>query len=245
MKDDRTQFEKDKEKRILRHKSNKIIRELADKFLAESMVSGYPYNWHWFGVPLIQYPEDAIMASEIVFKVKPRAIIETGTARGGSAIFYASLLKLLNGGRVISVDIDVRPHNRDTIEKHSLGSMVKLVEGSSSDKNTFMKVKKLIGNLKPVLVALDSSHAEDHVLKELNLYSKLVTKGSYIIVCDTFIKKLPRHAYPADRPWDSTHNPYTAIQKFLRKNKEFEIDKIYDAKATISGSPSGFLKKIR
>lgn len=245
MKDDRKQFEKDKKLRILDEKRNSKVKKIADEFLAESMTAGYPYNWNWFGVPIIQYPEDVIMMAEIVFDTKPEIIVETGTARGGSAIFYASILKLVGGKKVISVDVDIRAHNRDTVEKHPLSSMVKLVQGSSTDESTFKKVQGLVGKAKSVMISLDSSHAEAHVLKELELYSTLVTKGCYIIICDTFIKKLPRSSYPADRPWDNKRNPYTAIQLFLKNHKNFQIDPIYDAKATISGSPSGFLKRVR
>lgn len=245
MKDDRKQFEEDKKKRIFEINKNKKLRGLSDQFLSEALSSGYPYNFSWFGVPLIQFPEDALMASEIVFNVKPKVIIDSGTARGGSAIFYASLLKLIGGHSVISIDIDIRPHNRDTVEKHPFGSMIKLVQGSSSDKNTFDKVKKLVGKRNPVVVALDSSHEESHVLRELELYSQLLSKGGYIMIFDTFIRKLPRSAYPADRPWDASHNPWTAIKKFLKTHKEFEVDELYNAKAMVSSAPMGFLKKVK
>lgn len=248
MKDDRKAFERERIIRIREQGKNKELIRRADAFIVSASQAKYTYNFTWFGVPIFQHPEDIIALQEIIFRVKPEVIVDVGTARGGTAIFYASLLKLIGGGRVISVDIDIRVHNRDTIRRHPLARLVDLVEGSSTDPTTVAKVKRLIRGKKPVLISLDSLHSGTHVAGELALYSKLVTRGSYLVVCDTVLKKLPRSTYPKDhatRPWSEKDNPGTAVDKFLRKNKRFIVDTDIDHKLLISCAAGGYLKRVR
>ena len=248
MKDDRKKFERQKFLRIRQQGKNKKLIRCADDFLIEASRAKYTYNFSWLGVPIFQHPEDLVAVQEIIFRVRPKVIVDIGTARGGSALFYASLLKLGSGGRVISVDIDIRPHNRDTIEKHPLGARVELIEGSSTDPATFMRVKKSIGRESPVLIALDSLHTGDHVLAELALYSALITKGSYLVVFDTILNKLPRETYPLDhaaRPWGPDNNPATAVKKFLAAHRNFVCDAAIDHQLLVSAAPGGYLKRIR
>ncbi len=248
MQDDRKKFEREKAIRIQAQGRNKALWQRADAFVVEASRAKYCYNFSWLGVPIFQHPEDLAALQEIVWKVKPRVIVDVGTARGGSAIFFASLLRLTGGGRVISIDIDVRPHNRDTVVRHPLGGAVELIEGSSTDPATFAKVKKRIGRSSPVLVSIDSLHTEAHVLAELDLYSTLVGKGSYIVVFDTVLKKLPRSTYPTDhanRPWSQRANPGTAVAKFLKKNRDFVADAAIDSRILISAAPGGYLKRVK
>ncbi len=247
MKDDRKEFEKEKYARIRAQGRNKRLVYRADAFLIEASRAKYVYNFNWLGVPIFQHPEDIVALQEIIFRVRPVVIVDVGVARGGSAIFYASLLKLLGSGTVIGVDIDIRPHNRDTIEKHPLGKSVKLIEGSSIDEAIFAKIKKTIAGKRPVLVTLDSLHTEGHVFRELELYSTLVTKGSYIVALDTVLKKLPRSTYPKDhanRPWDQHNNAGTAVQKFLKTHRNFAADADIDSQLLVSAAPGGYLKRV-
>ena len=224
---------------------DKSLNKLSKKFINDSSKYEYSYHFSWLGLPIIQFPQDIIAMQEIIWKVKPDVIIETGIARGGSLIFYASMLKLLeNNGIVIGVDIDIRTHNKKSIEKHPFYNKIKLIEGSSIDSKTILNVKKLIKNKKKVLVVLDSNHSHEHVLQELHLYSPLVRKGSYIIVFDSIVEDMPS-SFITNRPWSKGNNPKTAVWEFLKNNKKFKIDKDIENKLLISMAPDGYLKCIK
>jgi cephalosporin hydroxylase len=137
----------------------------------------YPYLWSWMGVPIVQLPADVMVTQEVIWATKPDVIIETGVARGGSVLFMASLLELIGKGKVIGIDIDIRPHNRDTVERHPMAKRVVLIEGPSTDPATLAKAKAEITAGASVMVVLDSDHGRDHVLAELRNYGPLVTKG--------------------------------------------------------------------
>lgn len=230
--------------RIKDYPENASLTRAARQFMKESMKAKYSYNFSWMGRMLIQYPEDVLAMQEIIWKTKPDLIIETGTAHGGSAVFYASMLKLLGRGNVISIDINVYPENKEDLANHPLSRLITLIEGSSINPQTIAKVKRLARRKKKVLVALDSLHSHQHVLRELELYSPLVTKGSYLVVFDTFVEDMPRHSYP-DRPWDKGGNPKTAVWEFLKKNGAFRIDENLQKKLLITGCPDGYLKRIK
>jgi cephalosporin hydroxylase len=184
---------------------------------------------------------------ELIWKIKPDLIIETGIARGGSLIFSASMLQLIGKGSVVGVDIDIRKHNRIEIEKHSMFKRIKMIEGSSIDQNVVKKVYQLAKNKKQILLILDSNHSHEHVLKELELYSSLVTKNSYIIVFDTVIEDISTSQTTSHqkRPWGKGDNPKTAVKSFLKSNNRFIIDKEIENKIMITVAPSGFLKCIK
>jgi len=226
------------------YSKNALLTRAAAKFMEESMHAKYSYNFSWMGRMLIQYPEDILVMQEIIWETKPDLIIETGTAHGGSAVFYASMLKLLGRGHVVSIDVNVYPENRKDLASHPLSRFITLIEGSSVDPKTIAVVKHLAQSKKKILVALDSMHSHKHVLRELELYSPLVTKGSYIVVFDTFVEDMPLHSYP-DRPWDKGSNPKTAVWEFLKKNKTFTIDEDLQKKLLITGCPDGYLKRIK
>jgi len=200
----------------------------------------YAYHFKWLGIPIIQLPPDIIALQEIIWKTKPDLIVETGVARGGSMILYASLLELIGGnGRVVGVDIDIRAPNRRAIETHKLAKRITLIEGSSTDERTARKVHALARGRKRVLVILDSNHTHEHVARELELYSPLVKKGGYLLVFDTVIERMPA-GYFANRPWDHGNNPMTAVRQFLRRNGRFVEDPEM-AKLLISAAPGGYL----
>ena len=238
------EFEKRNTEFIKLMSKDKKFKEKTKNWSEHSWKYEYLYHFRWLGLPIIQFPQDIIAIQELIWKVKPDLIIETGIARGGSIIFSASILELLGKGQVIGIDIDIRKHNRKEIEKHPLKKRIIMLEGSSLDEDILKKVKKLAQNKKRVLLFLDSFHTHEHVLKELELYSPLIKKGGYIIVFDTMIEFMPKGSFP-NRPWGKGNNPHTAVKQFLRHNKRFKIDKKVEEKLLITSCPDGFLKCVR
>lgn len=205
----------------------------------------YEYMFDWLGLPIIRVPQDNQAVQELIWRVKPEAIVETGVARGGSLMLSASMLQLLGGsGLVVGVDIDIRPHNREAIERHPLANRITLVQGSSVERATFEKVITALGTRQRVMVFLDSNHTHEHVLAELRLYAPLVRAGSYLVVFDTAVDDMPA-GYYGDRPWGPGNNPRTAVRAFLSENDRFEIDQTMNAKLILSCNPDGYLKCIR
>jgi len=181
----------------------------------------YQYTFSWMGRPVIQLPEDMIRMQEAIFQIKPDVIIETGVAHGGSLIFYSSLCKAMEKGRVIGIDIEIRPHNRAAIEAHPLSDRITLIEGSSTAPEVVAQVKSLVKPGETVLVILDSNHTYAHVADELEAYADLVTPGSYIVATDGIMYDLadvPR----ATAAW-ATDNPTWAARDFAAKHPEFVI----------------------
>ena len=169
----------------------------------------YSYHFKWLGRPVIQYPQDLLAAQELIWDTKPDLIVETGIARGGSLIFYASLLELLGGdGQVVGVDIDIREHNRVEIEKHPMFKRITMIEGSSIAPEVVAKVQRLAQDKKRIMLVLDSNHTHDHVLEELKLYSPLVGRGMYLIVCDTVVEFMRPEALK-EKPWGAGQQPPT------------------------------------
>ncbi|MEW5802909.1 MAG: CmcI family methyltransferase [bacterium] len=208
----------------------------------------YVYSFTWFGRPIIQLPEDLIRIQEIIFSTKPDVIIETGIAHGGSLIFYASLCKAMDKGRVIGVDIEIRPHNRKAIESHPLFPFITLIEGDSVDTAVVNEIK---GQIKPgekVLVLLDSRHDKEHVLAELDSYASLVTVGSYIVVMDGIMEQLT--GAPRTQPDWLRNNPKRAAIEFIEKNPCFTMEEpqflFNEGSITerITYWPGGFIRRI-
>ena len=148
-------------------------------------------------------------------------------------------------GKVVGIDIDIRPHNKKAIFAHPLSDKITMLEGSSIDKNIIKKVYTIAKNKKRVLVCLDSNHTHDHVLAELRAYAPLVNIGSYCMVGDTGEEELPSDVIPKNRPWGKGNNPGTAVWEFLKENKNFKIDEYVDSKLVLTGSPNGYLKRIK
>ncbi len=242
MSDPIKQFEQERVERIAANALNEDLKKSADAFNSASNKAQYSYNFSWMGRPIIQYPQDIIAMQEVIWKVKPDLIIETGIAHGGSIIYYASILELIGGGEVLGIDIDIRAHNKVEIEKHPMYKRIKMIEGSSISEETLAKTKEIAKNKKNIMVLLDSNHTHEHVLAELEMYSPLVTKGSYLVVFDTIVENLPNYYLP-NRPWEKGDNPMTAVEAFLAKNNEFEVDEEMDNKLLISVAPKGYLKR--
>lgn len=224
---------------------NKDLQNSGLNFLIDSCNYQYPYNFDWLGLPIIQFPQDMVAMQELIWKTKPDIIIETGVARGGSLILSASILHLLNGnGRVVGIDIDIRPHNREAIESHPLAFRINLIQGSSIDQSVVDQVKKHVKPEHRVMVILDSNHTHNHVLEELRLYSDLTTKDCYLVVMDTVVDDMPKDYFP-DRPWGKGNNPKTAVHEFLKTNDRFEIDESIHNKLLITVAPDGYLKCVK
>ncbi len=244
------QFRLDIVERAISYQKNGGLQKAKQNFHDELVKAKYSYNFFWLGVPIIKEPQDLQALQEIIWEVKPDLIIETGIAWGGSIIFSASMLTLLEvcgqikNGRVIGIDIEIRPHNKKVILAHALSKKITMFEGSSIDKEIIRKVIKLARTKKKVLVCLDSNHTHNHVLAELRAYAPLVSIGSYCIVGDTGIEDLPVGT-TSDRPWGKGNNPKTAVWEFLRENNNFKIDKIITSKLILTGSPDGYLKRIK
>ncbi len=182
----------------------------------------YVYSFSWFGRPLIQLPDDVLRIQEVIWSIKPDVIIETGVAHGGSLVFYASLLKAMGHGRVVGVDIEIRPHNRTAIETHLLAPLITLIEGNAIAGDVVAKVKAQVSSGDKVLILLDSKHTRDHVLEELRLYGPMVSVDSYIVATDglmEFVAGAPR----SESDW-ATNNPRQAALDFVRENKNFAIE---------------------
>lgn len=232
------------------------LKNSASQFFTESVKGRYSYNFDWLSRPIIQYPQDIVATQEIIWKVKPDLIIETGIAHGGSLVLSSSLLALLDYNdasedgkmldprnpkrKVIGVDIDIRKHNRDALENHPMRNRMELIEGSSISSDIVNKVHELAKGYDNIMVFLDSNHTHNHVLAELNAYSSLVSKGSYCVVYDTVIEDLP---VDPKRPWGPGNSPKSALYEYLKKDDSFEIDKSIQDRLLITVAPDGYLLK--
>lgn len=208
----------------------------------------HTYLFDWFGIPIIQFPNDVITLQELIYKIRPKYIIECGIAHGGMLIFYASILKLLNikKSRIIGIDIKIRPVNKKKIINSGFYKNIDLFEESSASEKLVKKLKKKYKFKKNIrkLVILDSNHTKNHVLNELNLYSKILHKGDYIIVMDTIIEFI-NPKFNRYKEYKKGNSPYNAVNLFLKNNKEFKIDSYYENKSFLTNIRNGFLKKIK
>lgn len=254
-----SEFNSEIKERIKKFESDQLLKESAHDFLYRSAKQKYPYNFHWMERPIIQYPQDIVAMQELIWSVKPDLILECGIAHGGSLIFNASILALIDmceaikkgevfnptksHRKVLGIDIDIRPHNLTAIQSHPMSSHIEMIEGSSISKDIIYRVRDFAQNYNRVLVCLDSNHTHDHVRDELDAYADLTSKDSYCVVFDTLIEDMPSDTYP-DRPWGKGNNPKTAVRDFLKSHPEFAIDKSIASKYLITVAHDGFLKRI-
>jgi cephalosporin hydroxylase len=252
-------FQSEVKRRIESIAQDQKLENAANDFLLASAAQKYSYNFSWQSRPIIQYPQDMIAMQELIWEVKPDLIIETGIAHGGSLIFSASMLALLDmteaiesgevlnpilsRRKVIGLDIDIRPHNRAAIESHSMASRIQMIEGSSIDPQIVTQVRSIAKSYSRVLVCLDSNHTHDHVLAELNAYAPLTSIGSYCVVFDTVVEDMPKSLF-MDRPWGPGNNPKTAVWAYLKDHSEFQIDHSIQNKLLVTVAPDGYLKKV-
>lgn len=216
-----------------------MLSNLWIKVAAEFKVN---YELKWLGRPIIQFGSDMIMLQELIWEVKPDIFIETGIAHGGSLIYTASLFEMIGNGRVIGIDIDIREHNKVAILAHPMFKRISMIEGSSVADSTILALEKQLESGKKIMVMLDSNHSREHVLNEINLYSKYIPVGSYLIVQDgaqKWVADIPR----GKAEW-MDDNPLNAIDDFLKVNSDFVVDETY-TRLGITQSPKGFLKRIK
>jgi len=239
-----TEFEERNRAAIKSMATDTELSSATQEWFNKSYRHEYSYHFKWMGLPIIQYPQDIVALQELVWELRPDAIVETGIARGGSLILYSSLFEMMGtDGLVVGVDIDIREPNRQAIEQHPLSERIEMIEGSSVDEDVIRQVAAAIAGRESVLVVLDSNHTHEHVLAELELYSQFVTRGSYLIVFDTVVEHMPEGSYP-DRPWGKGNNPMSAAKEFLSRNQGFEVDHAITDKLLITAAPGGYLKRV-
>lgn len=223
---------------------------VSDAWLRAGWWVKHIYTFTWMGRPVVQLPEDLVRLQELIFRVQPDVIVEMGVAHGGGLVFYASLCKARGRGRVIGVDVEIRPHNRKAIEAHPLFPYITLIEGDSVDPEIVERVKASIQPGETVMVMLDSNHAKAHVARELRAYAPLVTPGSWIVVMDGYIMELvaggPRTT--PEWPWN---NPNRAAAEFLQENPDFVLDEpefLFNESPLAKGVSyyrGGYLRRVR
>jgi len=205
----------------------------------------YTYNFTWMGRPIIQLPQDIVAMQELIFRIQPKVIVETGIAHGGSLVLYASMLELLGGDReIIGVDVDIRAHNRAELDAHPMRKRIHLIQGSSTAPEIVKQVEDRVAGRGPVMVCLDSNHTHEHVRGELNAYAPMVTTGSYLVVFDTLIEEFPDECF-TNRPWKKGNSPRSAVRAFIAENDRFEVDADIDAKLLITACPGGWLRCVK
>jgi cephalosporin hydroxylase len=265
------EFNKFVAKNIENLKLDQDLREFSNLWVMKALRHSYAHNLTWLGRPVIQIPQDIYAIQELIWRIKPDLIIETGIAHGGSLVLSASILAMIelaeayedkklldprnSSRKVLGIDVDIRKHNRDLIEKHPLNGYIDMVEGSSVDKDVIKFVTETSKKYKNIMVMLDSNHTHEHVLLELKAYAPLVSIGSYCVVWDSSIEDLPE-GFLRDRPWNKGSNPKTALFEFLNQLRSkpikvseteflnFEIDKNIESKIMITAAIDGFLRRI-
>ena len=269
--DAREQFERECRGNIATQGSDRLLKDRAFQWFQDSLKYKYSYNFSALGRPIIQYPQDMVAMQELIWRVRPDLVVETGIAHGGSLILSASMLALLDycdavesgqvldpkvtHRRVLGIDIDIRQHNREAIEAHPMSHRIDMIQGSSIAPEVIAQVQQIAKGHQRVLVILDSNHTHDHVLAELEAYAPLTSPGSYCIVFDTVVEDLPDAMFP-DRPWGKGNNPKTATWEYLRRLEKdgrtaadgkplaFEIDGALENKLLITVAPDGYLRRV-
>lgn len=244
-----------RDEQVAAMKGDAHLSALSIEWFLRATDHGYSYHFDVLGRPIIQFPQDIVAINEIIWKVRPEVVIETGIARGGSVVNTAAQLALLDLSetkpgtplaakrKVLAIDIEIRRENRAALDDHFLSPWFDLIEGSSTAEETVRLIQSRIPRNSAVLVMLDSNHTSTHVLDELNAYAPLVTPGSYCVVYDTVIEDMPQ-GYFADRPWDVGDNPATAVKSFLQDRTDFVVDESITDKLLVSVAPRGYLRRI-
>lgn len=252
------QFTQERTERLDAYTADIDFQQLSRQWLQKSMADKYVYNFDWLGRPIIQYPQDMWAVQDLIWRVRPDLVIETGIAHGGSLVLSASMLAMLDmcdaieagatldprqsRRKVLGLDVDIRAHNRAAIEAHPMASRIQMIQGSSIAPEVVQQVREVAQGYGRVLVFLDSMHTHEHVLAELDAYAPLVSSGSYCVVFDTFVDDMPPGFF-ADRPWDVGNNPKTAVRQWLPAHPEFEVDTAMEQRLQVTVAPQGFLRR--
>jgi cephalosporin hydroxylase len=222
--------------------------ELRNKSIQLTIASNefhYGYQWEWCGVPIIRHPDDIVLQQEIMWKLKPKHVIETGVARGGSLVLSASLMEMVgNHSKVLGLDIQILPHATEALDSWIVSGRVQLVECDSASLIAINAVKDFLGGTQEqVLLILDSNHSHAHVLGELQALAPMLPIGSVVIVADTIVDEMPSDYY-LDRPWGPGNNPLTAVKAFLDANPEFQIDERWSRRSLMGECRDGILIRV-
>jgi cephalosporin hydroxylase len=242
--DDRAQFERERRDAAERMAADRALTQAALEVNVAADAHDWSYQWSWLGLPVIQMPPDIVVMQEVIWETRPQLVIETGIARGGSLVLYASILELIGEGEVLGIDLDIRAHNREAIEAHPLARRIRMVESSSLDEAVLAEVRGAADAVERVMVVLDSDHTHDHVLAELRAYAGLVTVGQFLVVADTFVEDIPVQEHRR-RAWGPGDNPATALRAWLDETEGFEPDPFVNAKLLLTASPGGYLRRVR
>ena len=218
---------------------NTTIKKLKKKLYIETDKLNFSYTHSWLGEPILQTPDDIITQQEIIYKTKPEIIIETGVCWGGSILFYDMLSKIIPIKKIIGIDTFIPEQLKNRLKKRCDNKLI-LIQEDSTSETLIEKLKKTLKNYKSFYIHLDSNHTHEHVLKELNLYSQFLKKDNYIIADDTIVNQIPNQSY-RPRPWNKDANPMTAVNEFLKNNKNFKIDHELNYNHLISSSPGGYI----
>jgi len=265
------EFNREVESNIRQLGEDEKLKQMTLSWIAAANHYKYTYNFSHLGRPIIQFPQDMVAMQEIIWRVKPDLIIETGIAHGGSLIMSASMLAMLDyceaveagamldpckaRRRVLGIDIDIRAHNRAAIEAHPMSHRIDMIQGSAVAPDIISQVHDFAKRYERILIFLDSNHTHEHVLAELEAYAPLTGMESYCCVFDTLIEDMPDDMFP-DRPWGRGNNPKTAVREYLRlladegrtavdgKTLHFEIDRKIEHKLLITVAPQGYLKRV-
>ena len=265
------EFQKRNQELIARGAADITFLRLTRQWFELANSYEYSYHYTWLSRPIIQYPQDIVAVQELIWKVRPDLIIETGIAHGGSLIMSASMLAMLDyceaaetgqplnpqatRRKVLGIDIDIRPHNRSAIESHPMSHHIDMIQGSSIDPDIVAQVHRYAENHSSILVMLDSNHTHEHVLAELEAYAPLTSKDSYCIAFDTVVEDMPENNFP-DRPWGKGNNPKTAVREYLRRLQDdgrmatdgtplaFTTDENISNKLLITVAPDGYLRRL-
>ena len=241
----RKKFELQRRKYLTSVGKSKKLKLYSQKFNEAAVNLSYVYLWDWLGEPILQSPSDIMIIQEKLFEIQPDILVETGVAWGGSILFYATILDSINKCKVLGIDLNLDKKIINKLKKSKFSKRIKLIKNNSVDIKIDEILKKEIKKKKKIMVILDSNHTHEHVLNELNFYSQYITKGSYLIVCDTILNFVGGKIKGRKRPWNSKKNPMSAVNYFLKENKNFQIDKNIDKKLFFSNNQSGYIKKIR
>lgn len=241
----REEFEK---LRLESAKNMAMDREL-EKDALNVLIKADRHHWvhqtNWFGEPILQVAQDMFALQEIIFRTRPKYIIEVGVCWGGSLLFYSTLMEVLGGERIIGVDIYIPDDLKTRLASHGrLSQRIDLIQASSIEKETVQRINEITKGSREVLILLDSNHTHEHVLQELKLYSPLVGKGYYLICGDTIVEKIPPQTH-RPRPWGPGNNPMTALNAFLNETDRFEKDRGLMDKLLFTCNPEGYLRCIR
>ena len=227
---------------------NKTYFRLYKVFLEKALQRRVAHQTSWFGEPILQLPQDLIIHQELIFKSKPDYFIEVGVAWSGSLLYYSSIFNIIGGKKVIGIDTYVPKQIEKKIEKFKkLKNKIKLIRGYSTNQKVLKKIKNIISGSRKMIVHLDSDHSEENVLKELEIYSKFMSKGSYLICGDTHVEFFKKNPHGKNKNYFKNNNPMTALKIFLKseEGKKFKQDCTFQDRYFLTLNPFGILKKIK